>query len=148
MGNTAPNGTRSWLSPDPTRPVASLDPAARGPRTWWFGVAWSGGSSLSLRLVNLRKVSGCGSALAEGYRGGGGVDFAVLTGLAWKALQAVTSPHVETATGKLARRYRIGSAAEAWALDRPGLPLHDGALQLKIRPTKAAMALPPGRPAH
>jgi hypothetical protein len=75
-------------------------------------------------------------------------DFAVLAGLAWKALQAVTSPHVATATGKLARRYRIGSAAEAWALSRPNLPLHDCALQLKIRPTRAAMASPPARPAH
>jgi hypothetical protein len=71
-------------------------------------------------------------------------DFAVLTGLAWKALQAVTSPHVETATGKPARRYRIGSAAEAWSLSRSGLTLHDGALQLKIHPTRAAMAVPPG----
>lgn len=62
-------------------------------------------------------------------------DFAILADLAWKALQAVTSPHVQTATGNLARRYRIGPAAEAWALTRPRLLLHDGALQLKIRPT-------------
>lgn len=75
-------------------------------------------------------------------------DFAVLTGLAWKALQAVTSPHVETATGKSARRYRIGSAAEAWAPSRPGLAPHDGALHLKIHPTQAAVALPPSRPAY
>lgn len=74
-------------------------------------------------------------------------DFAVLAGLAWKALQAVT-PHVETATGKLARRYRIGSAAEAWALSRPGLLPHDCALQLKIRPTRTALASPPARPAY
>jgi hypothetical protein len=66
-------------------------------------------------------------------------DFAVLTALAWKAVQAVTSPHVATATGEPARRYRIGSAAEAWALSRSGPPLHDGTLQLKIHPTRAAM---------
>jgi hypothetical protein len=69
-------------------------------------------------------------------------DFAALTSLAWRALQAVTSPHVETAAGKLARRYRIGSAAEAWALSRPNLPLHDCALQLKIRPTRPALRSP------
>lgn len=67
-------------------------------------------------------------------------DFVVLAGLAWRALQAATSPHVETATGKLARRHRIGSATEAWALSRPGLFPHDCALQLKIRPTRAALA--------
>jgi hypothetical protein len=73
-------------------------------------------------------------------------DFPVLASLAWKALQAVTSPHVEiAATGKLARRYRIGPAAEAWVLSRPDLPLHDCALQLKIRPVRAAAALPPVR---
>jgi hypothetical protein len=76
-------------------------------------------------------------------------DFPVLASLAWKALQAVTSPHVEiAATGKLARRYRIGAAAEAWALSRPDLPLHDCALQLKIRPTRVAMGSLPARPAH
>jgi hypothetical protein len=75
-------------------------------------------------------------------------DFPVLTSLAWKALQAVTSPHVETATGKLTRRYRIGSAAEAWALNCPNLPLHDGALKLQIRPIRAAVASRPVRPAH
>jgi hypothetical protein len=75
-------------------------------------------------------------------------DFAVLTRLAWKAQQAVTSPHIETATGKLARRYRIGSAAESWALSRPNLLLHDFALHLKIRPIRAATAAPPPRPAH
>ena len=75
-------------------------------------------------------------------------DFAVLTSLAWKAQQAVTSPHIETATGKPGRRYRIGPAAEAWALSRPNLLLHDSALHLKIRPTRAATAAPPTRPAH
>ena len=75
-------------------------------------------------------------------------DFAVLTSLAWKAQQAVTSPHIETAAGKLTRRYRIGSAAESWALSRPSLLLHDCALRLKIRPTRAATAAPPPGPAH
>jgi hypothetical protein len=70
-------------------------------------------------------------------------DFPGLASLAWKALEAVTSPHVETAAGKPARRYRIGPAAEAWALNCPNLLLHDGALQLQIRPTRAAVASPP-----
>jgi hypothetical protein len=61
-------------------------------------------------------------------------DFAVLAGLAWKALQAVTSPHIETTVGKPVRRYRIGPAAKAWALDHPHLMLHDFALRLRIRP--------------
>ena len=74
-------------------------------------------------------------------------DFAVLAVLAWKALQAATSPHVETATGRLGRSYRIGQAAEAWALGRPGLLLHDCALQLKIRPARAATASPRCTPA-
>jgi hypothetical protein len=76
-------------------------------------------------------------------------DFPVLASLAWKALQAATSPHVEiAATGELARRYRIGPAAEAWALSRPELPLQDYALQLKIRPARGATGSPPARPAH
>ena len=70
-------------------------------------------------------------------------DFAILADLAWKALQAVTSPHVATAVGKPGRRYRIGSAAEEWALSRPNLLLHDSALHLKIRPARAATAPPP-----
>lgn len=61
-------------------------------------------------------------------------DFAILADVAWKAMQAVTAPHVQTAAGKPARRYRIGLAAEAWALSRPDLLLHDCALHLKIRP--------------
>jgi hypothetical protein len=75
-------------------------------------------------------------------------DFAVLAGLAWKALQAVTSPHVETATGKLGRSYRVGLTAEAWVLSRSGLLLHDCALQLKIRPARAATATPRTRSAR
>lgn len=63
-------------------------------------------------------------------------DFVVLAGVAWKALQVVTSPHVETAAGKPLRRYRVGPAAKAWALNRPGLLLHDYALRLKIRPIR------------
>jgi hypothetical protein len=63
-------------------------------------------------------------------------DFPVLASLAWKALQAVTLPHVQTAMGKLSRRYRIGQAAEVWALSRPNLLLHDNALRLQIRPTR------------
>ncbi len=35
-------------------------------------------------------------------------DFVVLAGVAWKALQAVTSPHVETAAGSPLRRYGLG----------------------------------------
>lgn len=69
-------------------------------------------------------------------------DFTDLARLAWKAMQAVTSPHVEMATGKLGRRYRIGLNAEAWVLSRSGLLLHDCALQLKIRPIRAAVASP------
>ncbi|MGC4864781.1 hypothetical protein ACLQ3B_05005 [Micromonospora sp. DT53] len=61
-------------------------------------------------------------------------DFLVLADLAWKALQAVTSPHVETEAGKPLRRYRVGAAAKAWALDRPGHLLRDYALRLRIRP--------------
>jgi hypothetical protein len=72
-------------------------------------------------------------------------DFAALAGLAWKALQVVTLPHVETAAGKLARRYRIGPAAKAWALSRPDLYLHDYALHLKIRPARAATPARPRR---
>jgi hypothetical protein len=49
---------------------------------------------------------------------------------------------------RLARRYRIGSAAEVWALSRPDLHVHDYELHLKIRPTRAAIAPPPDRPAH
>ena len=76
-------------------------------------------------------------------------DFPVLASLAWKALQAATSPHVEiAATGELARRYRMGPAAEAWALSLPELPLQDYALQLKIRPARGATGSPPARPAH
>ncbi|MDW5328329.1 hypothetical protein [Plantactinospora sp. KLBMP9567] len=60
-------------------------------------------------------------------------DFVVLVDAAWKALQAVTSPHVETAEGRPLRRYRIGPAAKAWALDRPDPLLHDHALRLRIR---------------
>jgi hypothetical protein len=63
-------------------------------------------------------------------------DFVVLAGVAWKASQAVTSPHVETAAGKPLRRYRVGAAAKAWVLDRPGLLLHDYALRLRIRPIR------------
>ncbi|MEU8004235.1 hypothetical protein AB0B66_24030 [Catellatospora sp. NPDC049111] len=65
-------------------------------------------------------------------------DFVALADAAWKALQAVTSPHVESATGKPLRRYRIGETAKAWALDRPGLHLHDFALRLRIRPVSHA----------
>jgi len=65
-------------------------------------------------------------------------DFAVLVDAAWKALQAVTSPHVDTAEGRPLRRYRIGPAAKAWALDRPDLLLHDHALRLRIRPARGA----------
>jgi hypothetical protein len=64
------------------------------------------------------------------------VDFPALVPLAWSALQAATSPHVVTAAGKPTRRYRIGSAAEAWAINRPNLSLHDCALQLRIRPLR------------
>ncbi|MGI5153000.1 hypothetical protein ACQEVC_42570 [Plantactinospora sp. CA-294935] len=60
-------------------------------------------------------------------------DFVVLVDAAWKALQAVTSPHVDTVEGRPLRRYRIGPAAKAWALDRPDLLLHDHALRLRIR---------------
>jgi hypothetical protein len=63
-------------------------------------------------------------------------DFVVLAGVAWKALQADTSPHVETAAGSPLRRYRLGAAAKAWALDRLGLLLHDSALRLRIRPVR------------
>ncbi|MCW2639332.1 MAG: hypothetical protein JWP76_1638 [Dactylosporangium sp.] len=63
-------------------------------------------------------------------------DFAVLTGLAWKALQVVTSPHLETTSGKPARRYRIGRAAKAWALSTSERLVHDGALHLKVRKTR------------
>lgn len=72
-------------------------------------------------------------------------DFVVLAGLAWKALQTVTSPHVETASGKPLRRYRIGAAAKAWALGRPDLILHDGALRLRIRPAAAVTSRSRGR---
>jgi hypothetical protein len=60
-------------------------------------------------------------------------DFAVLGGMAWKALQAVTSPHLDTLTGKPARRYRIGPAAKAWALARPERLVRDHALRLEVR---------------
>lgn len=63
-------------------------------------------------------------------------DFVVLVKAAWKALQAVTSPHVETAEGRPLRRYRVGPAAKAWALDRSDLFLHDHALRLRIRPVR------------
>ncbi|GAB4102714.1 hypothetical protein GCM10028790_17320 [Micromonospora taraxaci] len=63
-------------------------------------------------------------------------DFVVLVDAAWKALQAVTSPHVETVEGRHLRRYRVGSAAKAWVLDRPDLLLHDHALRLRIRPVR------------
>ncbi|WP_426512974.1 hypothetical protein ACPPVO_21395 [Dactylosporangium sp. McL0621] len=63
-------------------------------------------------------------------------DFAAMASTAWKALRAVTSPHIETFEGKPLRRYRIGPAAKAWALDRPNLLLHDYALRLRIRPVR------------
>lgn len=63
-------------------------------------------------------------------------DFAVLGGLAWKALQAVTSPHLDTITGKPARRYRIGPAAKAWALGKPERLVRDYALPLKVKDTR------------
>lgn len=69
-------------------------------------------------------------------------DFPILANAAWKALQAVTSPHIETDAGKPLPRYRIGTAAKAWALDRPDLHLHDFALRLKIR---SARRSPSGR---
>ncbi|MGC4864730.1 hypothetical protein ACLQ3B_04745 [Micromonospora sp. DT53] len=61
-------------------------------------------------------------------------DFVLLAGMAWKALQAVTSPHIDTVAGRPLRRYRVGVAAKGWALGRPGLQLHDYALRLRIRP--------------
>ena len=60
-------------------------------------------------------------------------DFATLTGLAWKALRAVNSPHIDTAVGKPARRYRIGPAAKRWALAKPERLVRDYALHLMIR---------------
>ncbi|MFC7245631.1 hypothetical protein ACFQO7_24420 [Catellatospora aurea] len=68
-------------------------------------------------------------------------DFAILAGQAWKALQKVTSPHIETETGKPLRRYRVGAVAKAWAMERPDLLVHDCALRLRIRP--APRSLPP-----
>lgn len=75
-------------------------------------------------------------------------DFTVLAGLAWKALQAVTSPHVKATTGRLGRSYRIGSSAEAWVLGQSNLLFHDFGVHLRVRPTRAAMATPPARPAR
>ncbi|MGI5151738.1 hypothetical protein ACQEVC_36160 [Plantactinospora sp. CA-294935] len=63
-------------------------------------------------------------------------DFVVLVDAAWKAVQTVTSPHIETAEGTPFRRYRIGPAAKARALDRPDLLRHDHALRLRIRPVR------------
>jgi len=60
-------------------------------------------------------------------------DFVALTGVGWQALKAVTSPHIDTAEGKPARRYRIGPAAKAWALANPERLVRDYALPLKIR---------------
>src|SRR4051794_18794587 len=60
-------------------------------------------------------------------------DFPELADLAWKALQKVTSPHVTTVDGKPMRRYRVGPAAKAWALQQPGRVLRDGGLLLKIK---------------
>jgi hypothetical protein len=59
-------------------------------------------------------------------------DFVVLAGLAWKALQAVTFPHLETGAGKPTRRYRIGPGAKAWVLTDPGRIVRDYGLQLKV----------------
>jgi len=56
-----------------------------------------------------------------------------------EALQAVTSPHIETDAGKPLRRYRIGTAAKAWALGRPDLHLHDFALRLKFARLEGAL---------
>lgn len=63
-------------------------------------------------------------------------DFAILANVAWRALQAVTVPHVQTVEGKPLRRYRIGAAAKVWVLDRPDLLLHYYALRLKLRPIR------------
>jgi hypothetical protein len=48
-------------------------------------------------------------------------DFVVLVDAAWKAVQRVTSPHVEIAEGTPFRRYRIGPAAKVGARS-PGPP--------------------------
>lgn len=60
-------------------------------------------------------------------------DFTGLAGLAWKALRAVTSPHLGTVDGRPARPYRIGPAAKAWALSDPRRLLRDGGRQLRVR---------------
>ncbi len=60
-------------------------------------------------------------------------DFVGLAGVAWKALQAVTSPYVDTMAGKPVRRYRIGSAARVWALQKPERVIRDSALLLKVK---------------
>ncbi|WP_433342716.1 hypothetical protein [Micromonospora sp. CA-111912] len=60
-------------------------------------------------------------------------DFVELVGLAWKALNGVTSPHLVTAAGKPVRNWRIGPAAKAWVRRDPGRVLHDGALRLRLR---------------
>lgn len=65
-------------------------------------------------------------------------DFPELAGLAWKALQRVTAPHLESVQGKPLRGYRIGAAAKDWALNRPGLEIRDGGLVLRIRSSAPA----------
>ncbi|MCX4472936.1 hypothetical protein OOK41_21920 [Micromonospora sp. NBC_01655] len=60
-------------------------------------------------------------------------DFVELVGLAWKALNGVTSPHLVTAAGKPVRNWRIGPAAKAWARRDPGRVMRDGALHLQLK---------------
>jgi hypothetical protein len=62
-------------------------------------------------------------------------DFVVLANAAWKALQTVTSPHLNTREGTPARRYRIGPAAKAWALSDPERVVGGFGLHLTVRST-------------
>jgi hypothetical protein len=60
-------------------------------------------------------------------------DFAELISRAWKALNAVTSPHLTTAAGKPMRSYRIGPAAKAWLQQDPARVVRNNLLELRLR---------------
>jgi len=60
-------------------------------------------------------------------------DFVELVTRAWKALNAVTSPHLTTAAGKPMRSHRIGPAAKAWLRHDPARIVRDYGLELRLR---------------
>ncbi len=65
-------------------------------------------------------------------------DFPDLAALAWKALQKVTSPHIENMAGKPLRSYRIGPAAKAWLRADPERLLRDCSYPLRVRGSAGA----------